>query len=367
LELVLEASRRPACEFYDPRIAHDPVMLRNKSELIGLVIVSGREFEEEGKLDEAIDRYFSALRVDSHLKEFTWAAFPYIADWAVQKGQTAERIDAAIGRLTGIDYRALRLDEGLERRYIFARRYVLGDASATYETDSAKQYSMGPEIYWGRLMPWERQRALRMLNLLTATALDRLQIMHNRIAERKGFVDYVVPDASRRYSVDFFEGTYHNFDPSLREKADWLQTTRPDLQHIGRDGIVAAELLGEFETWRRGTMLRLAIESYRNTHGKLPLSLDELVGPYFHEMPLDPYSGLEFRYFPTGLERLAQGKPCIWSTGPSLWAKQVPPSVDGPAVGGPVQYGLRLYAENTDPCVVFWDRGFWFPIPDQRH
>ena len=71
LALVLEASSRPACAFYDPRTAHDPVKLRNKSELIALAIVSGRELEETGKLDDAIDRYFSALRVDFHLKEFS--------------------------------------------------------------------------------------------------------------------------------------------------------------------------------------------------------------------------------------------------------------------------------------------------------
>ena len=51
-----------------------------------------------------------------------------------------------------------------------------------------------------------------MLNLLTATALDRLQTMRNRIAVRKGIVDYLIPDISHPYSVDFFETTYHVFE-----------------------------------------------------------------------------------------------------------------------------------------------------------
>jgi hypothetical protein len=333
--------------------------------------------EAEGKLDEALDRYFSALRADSHLGEFPGShldraddagrAFSQIANWAAQKGQTAERIDAALDRLRGIDSSVLHLDENLKWDYVFARRLVLGDDRAMFYSDSTNQHSIGSEIFWGRLMPWERQRGLRMLNLLTATALDRLQIMRRAIAERTGVVRYLVPDYSDSNSAGFFDAAYNVFEsPERREKADWLWTTHPDLQRIGFWGILAASALAEFETSQRATMLRLAIESYRLKHGALPRSLAELVGPYFREMPLDPYSGLEFRYFPAGLERFVPGVPCIWSTGASLWVNQLPPDRDEPAVGGTLQYGLRHYSNHTDPDVVFWARGFWFPIPEQR-
>ena len=55
------------------------------------------------------------------------------------------------------------------------------------------------------------------------------------------------------------------------------------------------------ETSRRATCLLLAIEAWKLQHGSLPKTLDQLVGPCLDRLPVDPYSGVSFRYFRDGL------------------------------------------------------------------
>jgi hypothetical protein len=404
LALVMEASRRPTCAFYDPRSATAPAVLRHDSGLVDLVIVSGRKREEEGKLDEALDRYFSALRVDSHLSAFAlpyWPGenvqeaakvFTLVVNWAAEGNQTAGQIDAALDRLRGVDSSMLRLDENLESAYLFARRRVLGDDSAIASGDPAEAQSSESDILWSRLMPWERQRGLRMLKLLNSTAIERLWGMQNSLAKHGGVVEQVVPTYDRSTLSILFQTSYSRggLSDDPLEEAGWLRTTHPDLAPIGYEGIDAAYALAEFETFRRAAMLRLAIQSYRLKHGALPQSLAELVGPYFHEMPLDPYSGLEFRYFPAGLppnavapvdesgiHPVVQDVPCVWSTGPNLSVELRYPEPDArvphrPSSAAPV---LEYYYETRGPWkytreydnVSVWARGFWFPIPERKH
>jgi hypothetical protein len=50
------------------------------------------------------------------------------------------------------------------------------------------------------------------------------------------------------------------------------------------------------ENRRRATVIVLALEAWKAKHGKLPRTLDELVGAYLDKLPLDPYSGGPYRY-----------------------------------------------------------------------
>jgi hypothetical protein len=56
----------------------------------------------------------------------------------------------------------------------------------------------------------------------------------------------------------------------------------------------------EMETSRRATRLILALEAWKLQHGSLPKTLDELVGTCLERIPVEPYSGKPFRYFPDG-------------------------------------------------------------------
>src|SRR5262249_29214064 len=66
LQHLLEASRRPTCAMEDPAtIDHWNPPIAEQS-LIELLITSAHQQEEQGDLDEALDRYLAALRAVSH-------------------------------------------------------------------------------------------------------------------------------------------------------------------------------------------------------------------------------------------------------------------------------------------------------------
>jgi hypothetical protein len=87
----------------------------------------------------------------------------------------------------------------------------------------------------------------------------------------------------------------------------------------------------DMENCRRAVRIVLALQAWKLEHGEYPKTLDELVGPYFEKLPLDPYSAQPYRYYPKGVkdwipapgmnfELLSPGKdrPFIWSTGPEI-------------------------------------------------
>ena len=120
----------------------------------------------------------------------------------------------------------------------------------------------------------------------------------------------------------------------------------PGLNGVSALGEFAQLCALELAARQRGTLLLLAIASYRVGHHELPLSLDELAGQEIDPVPRDPYSGRAFVYFPHGLPEpntdleaqqlkqaqrtlasrnelvtpLEPGVPCVWCTGPFLKA-----------------------------------------------
>ncbi|MBI3838668.1 MAG: ABC transporter permease [Planctomycetia bacterium] len=416
LALVLEASRRPTCNFGDPRTFTERPRLRNEDWLISLILASGRQFEAEGKLDEALDRYFSALRVISHLPDSSLRpgveppdsagqVFSKFSYWAAQKGQTAERIGIAIKRLQAIDASLLRLDDYLKKDYIVARRATFGDLGAwlALSGQAKEDGQIMQRMLWGKLMPWEKQRGLLVLNLLTATALDRLHEMRETLAGESGVVDFLEPGRSWSPIHDFAVKFNHlqRHDAQSRQKVEWLATTYTVWPGIGASGRFAAAELAEFEARRRAALLLLALEAHRLEHGGLPQSLSELVGPYFDALPLDPYSGHEFSYFPAGLpepttaleaaqlkdknvmwriwkrtSKVVPGKPCIWCTGQGLRVSAQYEGEPPERWWGPPEksdrvvyyYTSRENADQWQPLLPYeaWSQGYWFPIPDKR-
>ena len=124
-------------------------------------------------------------------------------------------------------------------------------------------------------------------------------------------------------------------------------------------------------------------------------------------MPLDPFSGEEFRYFPHGVPDLPKqpdvltpsdapadgidnslantadewrrnsivaGIPGIWSTGPDLLGRQIeeqtydPKTMELKKSTPHLYYWLRWpgYGLNTLPNYEAWPKGIWFPIPAQQ-
>ena len=84
------------------------------------------------------------------------------------------------------------------------------------------------------------------------------------------------------------------------------------------------------EVYRRAVRLVLALIMFRNNHGDYPLTMSELMPDYLPAIPGDPYAGGPFHYEPAGLELplsfyrfsydyqdsdIAPGTPLLWSTG----------------------------------------------------
>ncbi|HEV2969917.1 MAG TPA: hypothetical protein VGY55_08000 [Pirellulales bacterium] len=418
LALLLEASERPICMFGDPRKENNwPNFHDNQGAQWppDLMLVSARQLEGEGKLDAALDRYFATLQVASHLGEVGGSdSFPELfrqfAYWGAQPGQTRERIGGALKRLQAIDPQILRLDECIKSDYILGHRMAFGNPAAMWRIN---RYFVDTDVLWLKLMPWESDRAVRVLNLLSQTALERLQEMRLALdRSAKGNIEYSdsgnIEGAVRNFCLDrnyyaipngFFETRLKSdWERAASKKAEWLETTVPDLRGMGYAGFEVANNLAAFETQRRAVMIVLALESYRLDHGELPNSLGELKGQYLAAVPLDPYSGMEFQYFRTGLPApeteidnngfrrarhdelgwpggpIEYGVPAVWSTGPQLVpATYLPTRPDGTAaenreksqiiVGYSLGWGRAWRALSKSDA---WEYGYWFGVPYNR-
>lgn len=407
IALALEASRQPGPVLSDPTVYDNPGV-EGSSILTHLLLASGDELQAAGKLDDALDRYIAALRMacqtnlvcgpEGQNSRYGDEIFNRFSLWAVQKGQTAARIRSAIDQLNQITTGDLHLDARLEWWYFIARRRLReGDDWTFYEPQQTDQQNWKSEIASAQLLlPSERERAVRMLNILASRALARLQVITTSIARRGQAVQFVRPDwwggwaPADYFTMDYTGPTAENPPAGVQPMIDWLETTAPrDLEQLGLRGMDAAKDLVWFETRRRATIIQLALVAYRIDHGSLPKSLDELVGPYLHELPADPYLGYPFRYFPNGMpaanlewdrqskkalaesrpafyETLAQIKPGaagIWSSGPDLIGDF---SQANATIPQSVKYTFRELADYQTEYGTVWRRGLWFPIPEQK-
>lgn len=403
LQSALEASKHP-CEFDDPRTATEFTKLPNAGGILGAVIASGDDLTAKGKLNEALDRYFVAFRVCSQLAMAGGpkpdAIFSSIVNWGAAKGQTTERINAAIARLQKLDSGLLQLDAQLKIEYVVARRRILDGKNATMSPDTGHPMIVDDTV-WLAALPSERQRGVRMLDLLTSTALSRLGIIRQNLASNQPVVNDIWPDnravddpaAYFSHSKDFVEQA--DAEKFAERAAGWLSTTVPsDLEQIGADGLEAASTLVKFEADRRAAMIRLAMLSYRLKHGRLPESQLDLFGGKTELLPRDPYSMMAFVYLPEGVpesaipfwnsktDGIVAGVPCIWSPGSKIFAdyrvidnitltanpyKESARATDADAISRWCFRGgwNNWFAEwNAGPGV--WTEGLWFPIPQQK-
>ena len=191
LALLLEVTKRPNCVLDDPNTMK--AIFQFKPGLFNLLVIDGRRLEQEGKLDEAADRYFALAKVAEQLSDhqptfgtgsqwFMHSVMFELSYWATQKGQTPERIAGAIKRLKQLDSRSLHFGEEMQANYIIVRLALLGDESARdiffqwqqqhYEHNDLLKPGIAAQTLLSTLMPWENDRALRMANLITAKVLE---------------------------------------------------------------------------------------------------------------------------------------------------------------------------------------------------
>ncbi len=264
-----------------------PDVARRYTLLAAEYVRTGLAKQKAGDLEGALNHYIAALRWTSietsenlywQLTDVQFIAAMCLRYWASEPGQTPERIHQAIASLQSIH--PVRSDR--HRRQSIGRGLFLpsGELDEGYFVGRItvdKSYAFYKWIY--RIFPWERERAIRLENVLLSSRAN----------------------AYHQFARDVDE------DQSLRPEAlenpriyRWITTSLMPYPHntvgIPQDSLTTMAARSSLRT----TRLILALQGWRLEHGSLPRTLEELVPGWLPEIPHDPLTGIAFRYEPTG-------------------------------------------------------------------
>ncbi len=367
IELVLEASAREACVFDDPYSCPVyQVSFDRGYDLAWLLACSARTLQAEGKLDEAFDRYLAILRLANHsrhrARQWMWwgaydierKAYLNLPSWAAAEGQTSDRIRSAIAEVEHVVAAEPSVTDAFRFEYILTNRLLTADLD-TLGNSQLNQSDQRALIFLKYLSPWELTRAQRLLNLLTSDALTALE------SEKPAELDEprTGESSDSRYS--------RKYDP-------WMRSTflagGTDLYVLAMDAGYPINGMEYHTALRRATLILMALAGWYHDHGTLPESIDELVGPYFDELPLDPYTGKPFHYrpkgFPTPIRFNSPNKPIpaawplIWSPG----ADQAQLALVGEDEAGNTIYEVQRTADGfIQEPTEYMHYGLAFPLP----
>ncbi len=384
LTLLLDASKRSSCSFFDVR-DNDRTFQDHMYRLVYLLARSARQLEITGKLDEAWQRFLVGLRFAHDLRQgagsWVWGIangvereiYSDLPRWAAQPGQTGERILAALKRLDEIEAARPSSSDAIKSDYLRLRQLVTGGpeaiAASGVEGDTVSQ-----AIMWS-LLPWERSRALRLLNYCTTSDLGLLYDSRPPRTDDPP-IDPITRAVDRNPA---HWGIYGETQIRL------LRTTYvlSPFYHVTR-GAPLAMGSAVVETRRRATHILLALEAWKLDHrGELPQTLDELVATYLDRVPNDPFSGVPFWYVRDGMAAPpalvppsshawryyeVPRKPFIWSTGERVRLSFPLQPRDSFATGQPlvpqdVSIADGWYGRNPVNVYEVWLSGLWFEIP----
>jgi hypothetical protein len=285
-----------------------------------LLIHSAMMLEADGQLDAALDHYLAAMRM---AKQITGDYLPWgnrgdrlerrvygqLPIWAARPKQTSERIKKAIAEIEKITADMPVGEARIEFYYLDTRKELTEGFRNHWPYISTEDY------IWQQI-PWERARALRMLNVITRKELASLR---DAVADIKAGKRICFPSRSELFiQSETAEPPY-----SLRNKLNI-----PAIRFNYREGVAFfIWQYADMENRRRATRIVMALQAWKLDRGSLPKQLDELVGPYLNTLPIDPYCTEPYQYYPDGLktwmpgegmnfELLSPGKdkPFIWST-----------------------------------------------------
>jgi len=379
IALAIKASRG---KLFVP-VSENPPKLPEYWRLYTLLAKSAMRLESEGKLDDALECRLANVRMSGEFENnLRWssgsiASYADLAHWAAKPNQTPERILAALHALEQCKVTVPR--HHVVQDYVSLRAALssVKGFSQSKMYDARKRIPMTTTI-WLHL-PWERLRALRLLDCLICSDLAMLY----------EFGDYSVGTDVR---------------PTRGQQQWWQQ--QEDLPWAIQKGINvpplnSCEYIGWYlalETKRhyvvrlavhRSTCTALALAAWRLQHGALPKTADELLDACNKKLPIDPYSGEPFQYFPDGLPVTLQPRAsasCFYVD--PILRRQIPAAT--PLLWSPGQYvlfnrptGLDANAgekHKIDPahCRIYtregWDRspqselelwnaGWAIPIP----
>jgi hypothetical protein len=350
--------------------------------------------ENEDKLDAALDRYMAALRICGQIRACDLHGFPsmnllepviyaHLRRWAARPHQTAARIRAAERLLTAAAAHD-SLTAPLKLEYFYLRRILQGDRRVPFGLGSSGARPLDVGILLGLELPWERARALRLLNL--QTRLEFLAAERAYGPEEPPFGISWDPESlaawrwiERNLSGSRLAELFYGLRYELL-LAPISYTWNGEDVEPWRWYPTLADRVRVLETMQNATRLVLTLEAWKLEHGRLPQRLEELVGHGLDRLPLDPYSGEAFRYLPAGLAMPVRFVPpvgwTVWAAGgvipaqtPLIWSTgmNVRKAKFESTEGRGEQYRIRQNGETVwhMPRSDFdvWESGWPCPIP----
>ena len=280
------------------------VLDRKASELPGVLIKSAQRCQKDGDLDGALDRYLAARdfmsgwrhdegpRIRPYVRGFLRTTLRLLRYWAGEPGQTVERIRRAMQGMERADKMMAGLEPELERFYSAGKQWLAGDEAIFLEESWWWGWAGGDPAFYKwfyRLLPWERQRALRLHN--TSAVRDLAAVERIRRAMERNEPVQLRPsadkDVERWYNTTITIGFAREFGGRY-----WLSRQRD---------------LVDMTAVQRATLIVLALQGWRLEHGALPETLSELAPTWFAQVPVDPMTGMPFQYYPNGLS-----EPTTW-------------------------------------------------------
>jgi hypothetical protein len=283
--LALEAARqlgwRPSPggdEFADPSALFSN--LEKKWSLTQLLLFSARQFEFEGRLDDALSCYMTVTR----LRSSPDLALEWMPHWAADPKQTTDRVKRAIHEFEPLQQDAARFSGQIVRTWRDDRKLlhaILWNGSNSNVT--AQSVS---ELWWMRwLLPWELLRLERLDDAAHAFNLHQVEIVEREL-KTQGFVTMTAARVA-------------SWGPGAIPAKYWKTTLEPP-------GLIVTPLMGpewyvNVVATERMRLLAVALADFQREHKQLPESLQELVPTYFERLPLDPWNGRDFLYAPIGL------------------------------------------------------------------
>ncbi|MBN2292237.1 MAG: hypothetical protein JXM70_07420 [Pirellulales bacterium] len=322
------------------------------------LLKDGKKLEKAGKLDDAFDKYLSAMgilsseRVDfvdhNESNRLEGDVNEQLRNWAAALGQTHQRIEAAIRQLDDLDKRRAPLSNVIKREYLTGRSIITGE-----KDDKSRS--------WINRLPWERKRALRVWNIITSGWFMRMQYYQRGPEAHYSFLPYP---------------QYNWSDTFMLMRHSPYQSSPYDILPVRDYEIVSffnSETQSRIES--AATKIMLALQAWKLKHGKLPESLDELTKEYPGRMPNPTLNGSHFRLFPKGIqspavlmrrwgyeekeEIIPAGTPFIWMTYSDLNSYRSPQW----QIGVPRQDANMLDDADREKGFQKWNYGYAVPVP----
>ena len=283
----------------------------------GLLVAQGRERQSTGDLTNALDSYRAAMHACETLRNggdsFAWwmawvgeqAILQRILFWAADQRQTSDDLKRAIdwsrtwfGKESSwttpvvVDAQSRR-DRIRDLPSMFLGSIVGSDVTTTsLTTDQA--------MAWCAAVPGERQRWLRLVNVLEQARLDVVRQYIGDVRHDENILELFTGDIAS--PTWFIRGSRRRPD-QWKQLDTWVSST-PLFRAFGDQTLHDRSLLETqvlLENRQRATHVALRMILWKHQHGSYPAALQDLQTDANDSLPRDILTGREFEYLPEGL------------------------------------------------------------------